>query len=180
MVAQGFAVFETALGHCGVGWNEQAVVGCQLPEDSAEQTRARLVRRFPSACEQAPPAHARAAIDGVTALLRGDRADLTDIPLAMDTVPRFHRLVYELVRTVPPGSTLTYGEVASRLGYPGAARAVGQAMGSNPFAPVVPCHRVLAAGGKPGGFSSTGGVATKRRMLELEGVYLEEPTLFEL
>ncbi|NIJ13878.1 methylated-DNA-[protein]-cysteine S-methyltransferase [Saccharomonospora amisosensis] len=180
MVAQGFAVFETALGHCGVAWDERAVIGCQLPENSQQRTRARLAARFPSAQEQDPPGHARAAIEGVAALLRGERVDLTDVPLGMDGLPRFHRLVYELVRTVGPGDTVTYGEVATRLGYPGAARAVGQAMGSNPFAPIVPCHRVLAAGGRAGGFSATGGVKAKRRMLELEGVHLEEPTLFDL
>jgi methylated-DNA-[protein]-cysteine S-methyltransferase len=98
----------------------------------------------------------------------------------MAAVPEFHRRVYELTRAIPPGQVLTYGEVAARLGEPGAARAVGQALGRNPFAPVIPCHRVLAAGGKPGGFSAEGGAVTKLRMLEIEGAPLGGgPGLFD-
>ena len=98
----------------------------------------------------------------------------------MEGLPAFNRRVYELARTIPPGSTMTYGEVARRLGSPGMARAVGQALGRNPYPIVVPCHRVLAADGRMGGFSAPGGVATKRRMLEIEGVegVRAEPTLF--
>src|SRR6201999_1121329 len=81
----------------------------------------------------------------------------------------FHQRVYALARRIPSGATLTYGEVATRIGSPGAARAVGQALGRNPFAIVVPCHRVLAAGGRTGGFSANGGVATKRRVRSIEG-----------
>jgi methylated-DNA-[protein]-cysteine S-methyltransferase len=93
---------------------------------------------------------------------------LLDLPLDMEGVPPFHRRVYELARAIPPGEVLTYGEVARRLGDPGASRAVGQALGHNPYAPVVPCHRVLAAGGRSGGFSAEGGAATKLKMLEIE------------
>jgi methylated-DNA-[protein]-cysteine S-methyltransferase len=96
----------------------------------------------------------------------------------MTGVPDFHRRVYDIVRTIPPGDTLRYGDIARRLGLPGSAQAVGQAMGRNPFAPIVPCHRVLAAGGKDGGFSAYGGVSTKRRMLVIEGALADEPTLF--
>ncbi len=96
----------------------------------------------------------------------------------MTGVPDFHRRVYDIVRCIPPGQTLTYGDIARRLGLPGSAQAVGRAMGRNPFAPIVPCHRVLAAGGKDGGFSAHGGVGTKRRMLVIEGVLAEETTLF--
>ena len=91
----------------------------------------------------------------------------------MDGVPEFHRRVYEAARAIPPGNTLSYGDIAKRVGAPGAARAVGQALGRNPFPIVVPCHRVLAAGGKIGGFSAQGGVATKRRMLAIEGARVE-------
>jgi methylated-DNA-[protein]-cysteine S-methyltransferase len=103
------------------------------------------------------------------ALLRGEARDLSAIALDMDGLPSFQRRVYEAARAIPPGETLSYGEVAARLGAPGSARAVGQALGRNPFAIVVPCHRVLAAGGKAGGFSANGGVATKLRLLALEG-----------
>jgi methylated-DNA-[protein]-cysteine S-methyltransferase len=109
------------------------------------------------------------AIDQIVALLRGEPSDLEGITLDMDDVPPFRRRVYEVVRSIPPGETMSYGEVAEEVGSPGAARAVGQALGRNPFAIVVPCHRVLAAGGKAGGFSANGGVSTKLRMLAIEG-----------
>ncbi len=113
-------------------------------------------------------------------LLAGERTDLTRIALDMADVPEFHSAVYGVARTIPPGETLTYGEVAARLGDPGAARAVGQALGQNPFAIVVPCHRVLAANGRSGGFSAAGGVATKLRILSIERARTGgEPSLFD-
>ncbi|MEU6646545.1 methylated-DNA--[protein]-cysteine S-methyltransferase [Saccharomonospora sp. NPDC046836] len=181
MVGLGFAVFETAIGHCGIAWDEHAVIGSTLPEGDEERTRTRLRTAFPDAVEQPPPAFARHAIDGVTALLRGETpGGLAAVPLDLRRVPPFHARVYEVARAIPPGSTMTYGEIAAQLGDPGSARAVGQALGSNPFAPIVPCHRIVAAGGKTGGFSARGGTATKLRMLAIEGVQLEEPTLFDL
>ncbi|MCC2675022.1 MAG: methylated-DNA--protein-cysteine methyltransferase [Ramlibacter sp.] len=108
------------------------------------------------------------AIQRIQALLEGARDDLLDLPLDFSSVPAFHRRVYDVARAIPPGEVLTYGEVARRIGEPGASRAVGQALGRNPFAPVVPCHRVLAAGGRSGGFSAEGGADTKLRMLEIE------------
>ena len=95
----------------------------------------------------------------------------------MERVPDFHRRVYQVARTIPPGKTLTYGDVARRLGDPGAAQAVGQALGRNPFAIIVPCHRVVAAGGRIGGFSANGGAATKRRILAIEGADKDAPML---
>jgi methylated-DNA-[protein]-cysteine S-methyltransferase len=92
-------------------------------------------------------------------------------------VPEFHRRVYDVARTIPPGATLTYGDIAARLGEPGSARAVGQALGRNPFPIIVPCHRVLAANGQLGGFSATGGSATKRRLLTIEGALQAQPLL---
>ena len=108
-------------------------------------------------------------MDGISALLRGEATDLSSAVLDMEQVPTFNRRVYEVARTIPRGSTLTYGEIAARLGERQLAREVGQALGQNPFAIVVPCHRVVAAGGKPGGFSARGGVKTKLRMLAIEG-----------
>jgi methylated-DNA-[protein]-cysteine S-methyltransferase len=119
------------------------------------------------------------AIDGIVALLGGEPADLTAVPLDMERLPAFQRAVYEIARTIPPGDTLTYGEIAARLGDPGTARAVGQALGSNPFPIVVPCHRVLAAGGRLGGFSAHGGTATKLRLLTLERARAVTPSLFD-
>jgi methylated-DNA-[protein]-cysteine S-methyltransferase len=126
-------------------------------------------RLFPAAQEITPSPDVQNAIDAMTALLRGERTDLTFIPLDLDTVPEFHRRVYEIARTIQPGGTLSYGEIASRLGEPNASRAVGQALGRNPFPIVVPCHRVVGAQGKMGGFSAPGGRATKLRLLAIEG-----------
>jgi methylated-DNA-[protein]-cysteine S-methyltransferase len=168
-MTDGFTLFDTTLGRCGIAWSRRGVIGVQLPEGSEIATRARLRRRFPAAREAPPPPEVRRAIDGVVALLRGEPSALDDVALDMAGVPPFDRRVYEVARTIPPGGTLSYGEVAKRLGAPGAARDVGQALGRNPFAIIVPCHRVLAAGGKIGGFSARGGVSTKRRLLAAEG-----------
>ncbi|MFP5407297.1 MAG: methylated-DNA--[protein]-cysteine S-methyltransferase [Gammaproteobacteria bacterium] len=184
----GFSVFETRLGYCGIAWGERGLTGVQLPEGSESLTREWMARHFPGVRETEPPEAVRAIIGRITALLNGERGakgggerdDLSDAPLDMSDVPPFHRRVYELVRHIAPGLTLTYGEVARQLGQPGAARAVGQALGHNPFAPVVPCHRVLAAGSRPGGFSAHGGADTKLRMLKAEGARVEgTPDLFE-
>ncbi|MFY3383623.1 methylated-DNA--[protein]-cysteine S-methyltransferase [Paracidovorax sp. MALMAid1276] len=173
--ARGYALFPTAIGHCGMAWQGAVLVGVQLPEDAGEMpTRARMLRRFPhlAECTMPPPVAAWAA--RVAALLQGVRDDLCDVPLALDTVPPFNARVYALARRIPPGKTMTYGEMAAALGEPGAARAVGQALGHNPFAPVVPCHRILAANGRAGGFSAGGGAATKLRMLDTEGAFAHD------
>jgi len=180
MTEQGFALFDTAIGRCSIAWGGRGLVGVQLPESREAATRARLLARFPDARETPPPADVRRALDRITALLRGETSDLSTIALDMERVPPFHRRVYEAARAIPPGSTLSYGEIATRIGAPGAARAVGQALGRNPFAIVVPCHRVLAAGGKVGGFSADGGITTKLRLLSIEGALANgSPTLFE-
>jgi methylated-DNA-[protein]-cysteine S-methyltransferase len=180
MTVQGFVLFPTTIGRCGVAWSARGLVAVHLPEDSEAATRARLERRFPGAPEAPPPPEVRRAIDGVVALLRGEAPDLSGVPLDMDGVPPFHRRVYEVTRTIPPGATLTYGQVAARLGSPGLARAVGQALGRNPFAVVVPCHRVLAAGSGIGGFSARGGRRTKLRLLALEGAPLDRQLALDL
>jgi len=165
----GFAVFQTPIGACGIAWGPQGITGLQLPESSAQATRTRLQRRWPGALETAPPADVQRAVDRVLALLAGEAVDLGDIALDLEAAPDFHRKVYEVARTIPPGQTMTYGEIARRLGVPQEAREVGQAMGKNPVAIIMPCHRVLGADCKMGGFSANGGVATKRRILEIEG-----------
>ncbi|WP_394836716.1 methylated-DNA--[protein]-cysteine S-methyltransferase [Pendulispora rubella] len=169
MTAYGFALFETAIGRCGIAWGERGVASVALPEVRDADTRARMLRRFPGAQELPPSPDVQRAVDAIVALLRGEAADLADIPLDMNGVSPFYRRVYEVARTIGPGATLSYGEVATRLGSPGSARAVGQALGRNPFPIVVPCHRVLAAGGKMGGFSANGGITTKLRLLTIEG-----------
>ena len=180
MTARGFALFDTAIGACGIAWGERGLVGVQLPEGSEARTRARLRRRFSDAREAPPPPAVQRAIEGIVALLHGEAIDLSGVALDMDRVPPFERRVYEVARTIMPGATLSYGDIAARLGAPGEARAVGQALGQNPFPLVVPCHRVLAAGGKVGGFSANGGIATKLRLLSIEGARTSSaPTLFE-
>ncbi len=169
MTIYGFTLFETAIGRCGIAWSGRGVVRVQLPEASEVETRARLLRRFPDAREAPPPPDVQRALNGIVALLRGEASDLSTIALDMERVPPFHRRVYEVARSIPPGATLSYGDIAARLGAPGSARAVGQALGRNPFALIVPCHRVLAAGGKLGGFSANGGVTTKLHLLSIEG-----------
>ncbi len=168
MTDLGWVLFDTAIGACGVAWGPRGLVGVQLPEESRAATRARMCRRWPEVREADPPPEVRRAIEGICALLRGAPADLSTVRLDFEGVPPFHRRVYEVARGIPPGETLSYGSVAARLGEPGAARAVGQALGRNPFAVVVPCHRVVAAGGRPGGFSAAGGVTAKLRLLEIE------------
>nr|WP_297385524.1 methylated-DNA--[protein]-cysteine S-methyltransferase [uncultured Roseateles sp.] len=172
-----FHCYPTVLGHCGIAWTERGVVGSQLPEETPSLTRDRMWVRFPAAREVAAsgelPAAVQAACEGVRALLAGEARDLLEVELDDSAVPAFDREVLALTRRIPVGQTLTYGEVAMRLGQPGAARAVGRAEGHNPFAPIVPCHRVMGApsAGKAAnltGFSAAGGVATKLKILAIE------------
>ena len=170
MSARDFALFDTPIGTCAVAWSGRGIAGLQLPEPSPAATRARVQRRWPGVVEASSvPAGVQRALDRVQALLAGDAVDLADIPLDLEAAPEFHRRVYDVARTIPPGRTMTYGEIARRLGVPHESREVGQALGRNPVAIIVPCHRVLGADGKMGGFSANGGVSTKRRMLEIEG-----------
>ncbi|MCC6847526.1 MAG: methylated-DNA--[protein]-cysteine S-methyltransferase [Deltaproteobacteria bacterium] len=169
MTTPSYALFDTPIGRCGIAWGPKGVTGLQLPVGGRRATRARMRARFPVATEAEPSAVVARVVDGIGRLLAGEKVDLSTVPLDMDGVPPFHRRVYEAARAIAAGATLSYGEVAVRLGVPGAARAVGQALGRNPFPIVVPCHRVLAAGNKAGGFTATGGVDTKLRMLTLEG-----------
>lgn len=175
-----FHLFDTAIGRCGVAWSGHGVVAVQLPQPRESQTRARLHQRHGDLVEAPPPAAVQEAIDGMVALLRGEPVDLSRVRLDLDGVPAFNRGVYAIARQIPPGRTLTYGDIARRLGDLALSRDVGQALGRNPCPIVVPCHRVLAAGGKPGGFSASGGVATKLRMLAIEGAPVNyTPTLFD-
>jgi methylated-DNA-[protein]-cysteine S-methyltransferase len=180
MTTSSYSFFPTAIGACGIGWGAQGITGVSLPEAHEERLRARFTARFPQASEAQPtPAVAR-AIERVQALLRGERDDLQDIALDDAEVPSFNKRVYDIARRIPPGSTRTYGDIAKELGDPLLAREVGQALGRNPFPIIVPCHRVLAAGGKTGGFSATGGVETKFRMLAIERAKTDNvPSLFD-
>lgn len=164
----GLALFDTDIGRCGIAWGDRGLLGVQLPEATDARTLSRLAQKAPAAREAAMPDHVRRACDAMTELLRGEANDLAFIVVDMEQVPAFNRRVYDLARTIAPGETLTYGDIATRLGDKLLSRAVGKALGENPFPIVIPCHRVLAANGKTGGFSANGGVATKFRMLAIE------------
>ncbi len=175
-----FTMFDTAIGCCGLAWGPHGIVAVQLPQPDEQQTRTRLLHRAPDAEEMAPPLAIAEAIAAMVALLGGEARDLRGIVLDLAGVPEFNQKVYAIAREIPPGATLTYGDIARRLGGVALSRDVGQALGHNPCPIVVPCHRVLAAGAKPGGFSASGGTATKLRMLAIEGAYVNHtPSLFD-
>lgn len=182
MTRQAFAFFDTVIGLCGVAWGERGLIGLQLPEAQPGAAWARLRKRFPDAVEVEPPEGIAAVIGRVRDLLAGGKDDLADIALDLESQPAFNRRVYAIARAIAPGQTSTYGEVARAMGEPGAARAVGKALGENPWPIVVPCHRVLGASGKRmGGFSAPGGAETKARLLTLEKARTDAaPTLFDL
>jgi methylated-DNA-[protein]-cysteine S-methyltransferase len=152
MAGCGYTIFDTAVGRCGIAWGDGGVIGVQLPETREIETRRRLFRLYPDARELAPPRHVEMAIDGIAALLRGEGADLSEVE-----------------RTIPRGETRTYGEVAARIRASGAVRSVAQAIARNPFVIIVPCHRVLEAGGYADKISPNGGSISKRRLLSIEG-----------
>jgi methylated-DNA-[protein]-cysteine S-methyltransferase len=167
--ALGYALFETALGTCAIAWAGARVTRFRLPGASRDALHAGLRRRGLLEC--VPPAGIAAVIAGVQRYMRGERVDFEDVSLGLDEQPAFQRAVYDACRAIPWGETVSYGELAARVGAgKGAARAVGQAMGANPIPLIVPCHRVLAAGRRIGGFSAPGGARAKERMLALEGV----------
>ena len=180
MTSYAYTLFDTAIGRCGVVRGSSGICGVQLPEADDGASRGRLLRRFPGAHEAPPPLAVQDAIAGMVALLRGLPIDLTAVALDLSRAQSFERRVYEVTRAIPPGATLTYGEVAARLGEPGSAQAVGRALGRNPVPIIVPCHRVLAAGGRLHGFSAYGGILAKRRILEIEDARTSDaPTLFD-
>jgi methylated-DNA-[protein]-cysteine S-methyltransferase len=179
MAAVRYTLFQTDIGACAIAWGEHGVVSIELPSSDESRTRLRVLQRWPSAVEGEPPKNVSHWIAQMVALLRGESTDLHEVNLDLSDVPQFHRQVYELARAIPPGSTRTYGDIATELGDPLLARAVGQALGQNPFPIVIPCHRVTAAHGSIGGFSAPGGSRTKLRMLAIEGVEVgEQLTLF--
>ncbi|HWI10053.1 MAG TPA: methylated-DNA--[protein]-cysteine S-methyltransferase [Burkholderiaceae bacterium] len=180
----GFTLFDTPIGPCALVWSARGLIGVALPD-----ARAQVRRRFRGAHDRAPPPDVQRAVERVLALLQGAMDDLQDIALDLRGLPAFNTRVYAIARRIPPGATRSYGEIARELGEPSAARgilpgraarAVGQALGANPFPIIVPCHRVLAAGHRAGGFSAPGGARTKLRLLEIEGAPLGgTPGLFD-
>ena len=178
----GWLLFDTAIGTCGLAWNDVGLVGFQLPEPDLAATRARLVEKAhlaetPMAEPASVPAWVEDAVANVTAHLAGQLRDLGDVPIDFSQVSPFNAEVLRALQRVPPGQTVTYGELAARVGAPDASRAIGRAMATNPFPIVVPCHRVVAAVEGRGGFSAYGGLVTKEKLLRLEGA-IRQTTLF--
>ena len=168
MHAAGWALFDTAIGRCGIAWSARGILRLQLPERDDAATTARLTRGMEGAAASEAPGPVRMAQASIRRLLDGERTDLCDVALDLEAEPEFNRRVYAATRAIPPGETCSYGEIARALGEPGAARAVGHALGLNPVAILIPCHRVLAADGSLHGFSAAGGLLTKQRLLEIE------------
>jgi methylated-DNA-[protein]-cysteine S-methyltransferase len=171
-----YCLFETPLGACGIAWKEQetsrippAVTFFQLPEATKRLTDKRIAGSSGGRKARVPPPRIAAIIKKVQKHLHGNMQDFCDIVVDLDSAGPFARQVYEAARKIPAGRTVTYGELAKDMNRPTAARAVGQALGRNPIPLIIPCHRVLASGNKPGGFSAHGGVETKAKMLEIEG-----------
>ncbi len=180
MSAVDFTLFATSIGRCGVAWADEKIVATHLPEKSDDETCRRLARRAPDAAQGDPTPAVQRAIDAITALLAGERVDLSFIQCDFSTLEPFNIRTYEVTRTIPVGETLTYGDIAMRLGDKRLAQAVGRALGRNPFPIIVPCHRVLGANGRLTGFSANGGIETKLRLLSIEGAAIgDAPTLFE-
>lgn len=168
-----YILFPTVLGTIGLAWSEVGIVGLQLPEKNESETRSRLRSRLDQADEvNSPEQWVADVIRRIQAHLRGLPQDFSDVPIDLRAVPNFHKLVYQAACTIPAGATQTYGDIAKKIENPQSARAVGQALGRNPVALIIPCHRVVAANGKPGGFSAFGGLSLKEKMLLAEGVSL--------
>lgn len=176
-----YTLFDTMLGYCGIVWKTPGPVGAfpiaafQLPEATPLLTEARVERRWEAKRAQSVPLPIQNIIRRVKLHLSGESQDFGDIELDLDGVGKFAKAIYQAARAVPAGQTTTYGQLAEAVGCAGAARTVGQAMSRNPVPLIIPCHRVIAAGGRRGGFSAHGGLMTKAKMLETEGVTLGHP-----
>lgn len=181
MAGRGYTFFDSSVGRCGIAWGPYGIVGVQLPETRELETRRRLYQQYPDAREMRPPAEIEIVADAIVTVLRGQPADLGDVRLDMQMVTAFERRVYEFTRSIPRGETRTYGEVAAGLRASGASHAVAQALARNPFMIIVPCHRVLEAGGYADKISAHGGAISKRRLLSIDGALAtNRPTLFDV
>jgi len=174
--AHHYLIFDMEGGFCGIAWNNVGITRFQLPTKSAEAAERTLLHRLPGAERGAPTPEVVEAVAAVKRYFEGEETDFFGFTLDLGEQDSFFEQIYAAARRVGWGRTTTYGIIAKELGAgPEAARDVGQAMARNPVALIIPCHRVLAAGGKVGGFSAPGGSAAKIRMLALEGVHLEPP-----
>lgn len=175
-----FCLFETAIGSCAVAWADSRIIRTFLPEATEAALRRRTLAALPGGLESEPPPFVLDLIGGIRALLLGKSVDFAGAPLDFGGAAPFERRVWQATSAIPSGETRSYGDIAAEVGAPGAARAVGRALGRNPFPILVPCHRVLGSGGRSGGFSAPGGASTKMRMLAIENARRgPEPLLFD-
>lgn len=172
---QRYHVFETPLGWLGIAWSENGLTQLQLPSHDRAATKQRLQRRTADGVESEPQAWVAEIIEILKRYAAGEPADFSSVPVDLQGIDAFRQAIYDAARKLSFGETTTYGELAARAGYPGEARDTGQALGQNPVPIVVPCHRILAAGNKIGGFSAPGGSATKEKLLKMEGVRVGSP-----
>jgi methylated-DNA-[protein]-cysteine S-methyltransferase len=180
-MGRGYTIFDTAVGRCGIVWSDAGIVAVHLPEAREIDTRRRVYQLYSEAREARPPMNTEIAIDGIVTLLRGEASDLLDVTLDTRGIHVFNQRVYELTRAIPRGETRTYAEIATRLGAPGAADSVARAIAKNPFVIIVPCHRVLEAGGYADKISPNGGTISKRHLLSIEGTHpAHSTTLFDV
>jgi methylated-DNA-[protein]-cysteine S-methyltransferase len=170
-----YAVFETGIGWIGLAWNGKGLTRLQLPERDRAATERRLLWRLSGAVETAPTGEMAAVVDALRRYAAGEAVDFSGVPVDLSEIEPFRVAIYDAARQLGFGETTTYGELAARAGHAGLARETGQALGSNPVAIIIPCHRILAAGGKIGGFSAPGGSAAKERLLAMEGVRVGPP-----
>jgi methylated-DNA-[protein]-cysteine S-methyltransferase len=181
MAGRGYTIFDSGIGRCGIAWSNIGVVGVQLPEAREIETRKRLFQLYPDAREMRPPVTVEIAIEGIVALLRGEPSDLSDTTLDMTGIHAFNARVYDITRTIPRGETRSYAEVATIMRASGAVHSVAQAIARNPFMIIVPCHRVIEAGGYADKISPNGGAISKRRLLSIEGAHpISSKTLFDV
>ena len=171
-----YALFETAIGTCAIAWTEvedsgsaPAVIGFHLPQQNAPLMERQIARSFGARKSDSFPRAIAEVINKARSHFAGRLQDFRAVAVDLRSVGQFEREVYDAARQIPAGETRTYGEIARSIGRPGAARDVGQALGANPIPLIIPCHRVLAANGKAGGFSAPGGVTTKLKLLRIEG-----------
>jgi methylated-DNA-[protein]-cysteine S-methyltransferase len=169
-----FHLFDTAIGRCAILWRDKKLTGVLLPAASDQAMLRAIMRRDAGASEAPTPAFVADAIDRIRKLCVGERVSFDGAPLDRDAIEPLANRVYDILLRVPFGEATTYGAIAEELGDKALSRAVGAALGANPFPIIIPCHRVVAAGGRMGGFTAPGGADTKRRLLEIEGAFAAE------
>jgi len=174
-ITAGHAVLETVIGFMGIAWSEKGLIRLCLPERSHESVERRLMRHAGVSASTAQPPWVVELIASIKAYAAGEDVDFSNVPVDLDGVDDFRLAIYDAARKLSYGETTTYGELAKRAGHAGLPSETGAALGANPVPLVIPCHRILAAGGKIGGFSAPGGSVTKEKMLAMEGVRVGPP-----